>query len=179
MLNKKLFSILGIIIMIGLSIMFLSLIHNSLAYAPLPLNEHVPNINLKDITGDYFKFDQIRKEQCILIYFTTECGNCRIAMTNFNELENQFSDEIKVLGVSGSTVERTNSFLREYDITFQVLIDDLGIVKNDYGVRAVPAIYFIDDELILRGYRAGHRSLKNDRNWVQTLLFENHTLNEE
>jgi len=177
MLNKKLFSILGIIILITLSIMFLSLIHNSLAYTPLPLNERVPNINLKDLTGDFFKFDQIQKEKCILIYFTTECGNCRIAMTNFNDLQNEFSDEIKVLGVSGSTMERTDRFIREYDITFPVLIDDLRIVKNDYGVRVVPAIYLIDEELILRGYRSGHRSLQTDRNWITTLLFENHKVN--
>jgi len=74
-------------------------------------------------------------------------------------------------------MERTDRFIREYDITFPVLIDDLRIVKNDYGVRVVPAIYLIDEELILRGYRSGHRSLQTDRNWITTLLFENHKVN--
>jgi cytochrome c biogenesis protein CcmG, thiol:disulfide interchange protein DsbE len=179
MLNKKFISIFGILILITFFIVFLSFIYNSLAYTPLPLNEPVPNINLKALTGDYFKFEHTRKEKYILIYFTTECGYCRIAMTNFNELQNEFREEIIILGVSGSTISKTNSFIHEYDISFPVLIDDYRVVKSDYGVQAVPAIYLIDEELILRGYRSGHRSLQTDRNWITTLLFENHTVNEE
>lgn len=174
MSKEKFVSIFGLAILAAFSIVVLSFLYQSLTFKPLPVDESVPHLTLLSLTGDHFTLEETKTEKYILIYFTVECGNCIATLRNFNELYYEFISDIKILGISGSKPLKTEKFVSEYNISFPVLLDQYGIVKKEYGVRTVPAIYFIDERLTLRNYRSGHRSLQTDREWILKFLSANY-----
>jgi peroxiredoxin len=42
------------------------------------------------------------------------------------------------------------AFVREYDLTFPVLLDTTGLVGNSYQMRALPSTFFIDQEGVIQ-----------------------------
>ena len=69
------------------------------------------------------------------------------------DLEKFSKLETQVLGVSGDSLETHMRFAKEYDITFPLITDDNGKIKDSYGTSRIT--YLIDKKGVIRFIQKG------------------------
>lgn len=55
----------------------------------------------------------------------------------------------------GEDRETVQDFAREQGLTFPILLDETGVVAQEYRVRGIPVSFFIDREGIIREVHVG------------------------
>ena len=79
-------------------------------------------------------------------FFKVSCPTCQYAFPFLQRIyEAHGTNAVTIVGISQNTKKDTAAFLREYGITFPVLLDDTGSypVSNAYGLTNVPTIFWI------------------------------------
>lgn len=120
-----------------------------------------PNFVLPSLSGEPISSEQFRGKTLVLNFWASWCPPCRAEMPDLQALwdERLPQDDLVVLAVdflAEDTVAAATSFVEEFELTFPVVTDtpdgDVGI---RYGVRGLPATFFIDRNGILRKVSLG------------------------
>lgn len=121
-----------------------------------------PNFVLPSLDGgEPISSEDFRGKTLVLNFWASWCPPCRAEMPDFQELweERQSSDDLVILAVdflAEDTVEAASSFVDEFALTFPIATDTPdGDVAQRYGVRGLPATFFIDRDGILRQISLG------------------------
>jgi peroxiredoxin len=88
----------------------------------------------------------LRRGPVVAVFFKDSCPTCQFTLPFLERLYRAYPREkVAFAGISQDSPERTAAFLREYGITFPVLLDDTRTypVANAYGVQYVPTILLI------------------------------------
>jgi peroxiredoxin len=98
----------------------------------------------------------------VVTFFTTWCADCRSGMAALNALASQTGGAARVVGIDlQESAERVHSFVRDYGLTFPVLLDT-GDVASTWRVggrnQPLPATFFIDERGVVRKAIAGPAS---------------------
>ncbi len=111
--------------------------------------------------GEPISSQDFRGKTIVLNFWASWCPPCRAEMPDFQELweERQESDDLVILAVdflAEDTVEAASAFVEEFELTFPVVTDtpDSDVAER-YGVRGLPATFFIDRNGILRQISLG------------------------
>ena len=125
------------------------------------IGEPAPNFILPTLTGEPINSTDFRGQTLVLNFWASWCPPCRAEMPELQALaeERQAAGDLVVLGVdflAEDTVEAAASFVDEFQLTFPVVtgMPD-GSVAARYGVRGLPATFFIDRDGILRKINLG------------------------
>jgi peroxiredoxin len=115
--------------------------------AALTPGKTAPDISLPAMNGVGFLLRQaLSKGPVVAAFFKVSCPVCQFALP-FLERMYQAHDRKSVtfVGISQNSAKDTAAFLKEYDITFPVLLDDTETysVSNAYGLTNVPTIFWI------------------------------------
>jgi peroxiredoxin len=78
-------------------------------------------------------------------------GSCPVCQFTFPFLERLYKryggDGVTFLGISQNDERATQTFAKEYGLTFPMLVDENGYpVSNAYGLTNVPTIFLIDTD---------------------------------
>lgn len=117
-----------------------------------------PDFLLTAPNGELVALSDFRGKTVVLNFWATWCSPCRAEMPDlqavFNERESE--DDFAVVGVDfGEPTGAVQSFIDEFDLSFPIAIDsDLSVAKH-YGVRGLPASFFIDAQGIVRAVHLG------------------------
>ena len=120
-----------------------------------------PNFVLPTLEGEPISSEQYRGKTLVLNFWASWCPPCRAEMPDLQALweERLPRDDLVVLAVdflAEDTVGAAADFVDEFALTFPVVTDtpdgDVGI---RYGVRGLPATFFIDRDGILRKVSLG------------------------
>ena len=109
-----------------------------------------PDFQLKTVNDDTIRLSDYRgKKKIILNFWATWCPPCRAEMPAMQEFYEKNKDDVVILAVNMTHLEKQNSdvsaFIKEYGLTFPVLIQQDGTISNDhYNVISIPTTYFID-----------------------------------
>ena len=120
------------------------------------LGSPAPNFVLPTLTGEPINSQDFRGKTLVLNFWASWCPPCRAEMPDLQALweERLPQDDLVVLAVdflAEDTVEAAADFVEEFQLTFPVVTDTSdGDVAIRYGVRGLPATFFIDREGILR-----------------------------
>jgi peroxiredoxin len=79
-------------------------------------------------------------------FFKISCPTCQYAFPFLQRIyQAQGSQTVTIVGISQNTKKDTALFIKEYGITFPVLLDDTSSypVSNAYGLTNVPTIFWI------------------------------------
>jgi peroxiredoxin len=139
-----------------------------------------PDFNLPILNGGDFSLQEaLRVGPVIAAFFKISCPVCQYTLP-FLERIYQGSREtnVKLIGVSQNSAKDTARFVREYGISFPILLDDTETypASNAYGLTNVPTTFWISqdgqievssvgwsrgdiEEINQRGADAAHRSL--------------------
>jgi peroxiredoxin len=106
-----------------------------------------PVFTLSTMEGKQFSLQEaLGRGPVLLAFFKVSCPTCQYAFPFFQRLfEIHGNKAFTLVGVSQNGKKDTGAFLKEYGITFPVLLDDTSSypVSNVYGLTNVPTVFWI------------------------------------
>ena len=116
------------------------------------------DFTLQDLDGNAITLSDLQGRPVILNFWATWCSPCRIEMPEFQSVyENHPDGEIAIVAVNlDEPVDRVTKFFRdELGLTFTALLDEGGIIADQYGVFTYPTTYFINEEGVVTAVHRG------------------------
>ena len=115
--------------------------------AALAVGAKAPDFTLKTLDGKSFSLgEELGRGPVVLVFFKVSCPTCQYALPFYERLHKAYRIKgISLVGVSQNDAKDTTAFLKEFGITFPVLLDDTHSypVSNAYGLTNVPTIFWI------------------------------------
>ena len=120
-----------------------------------------PDFTLVDQNGETHTLSDYQGKTVFLNFWATWCSPCRGEMPEIQALYEKYGsnqEDLIVLGVAGPNVGQEGSaediaaFLSENKYSFPVVMDEDGGVFAQYGIRAFPTTFLIDENGSLFGY---------------------------
>lgn len=106
-----------------------------------------PTFTLPTMDGKQFSLeDALSRGPVLLAFFKISCPVCQYAFPYLERIYKSYGNgKITIVGISQNDKKDTASFLREFGVTFPVLLDDpkLYPVSNAYGLTNVPSLFWI------------------------------------
>jgi cytochrome c biogenesis protein CcmG/thiol:disulfide interchange protein DsbE len=105
------------------------------------------HFTLKDINGVDVKFESFRGKVILLNFWATWCGPCRVEIPYLVELQQQYADDLVILGISvDDSAEQMKPYATDMKINYPLLV---GLGRDDvqqaYGpLWGIPVSVFVD-----------------------------------
>ena len=126
------------------------------AVASVMLDQPAPHFELEDLAGNPLRLQDLRGKIVVLNFWATWCGPCVQEMPVFQQYQDQYPDELVVVGVDmQEDPRRVTDFLQNFDIRYPIVIDGPGDVGRLYNVLGLPTTFFIDQEGVARIHHIG------------------------
>jgi peroxiredoxin len=109
-----------------------------------------PDFTLKTPQGESYSLSDLKGQAIIVNIWATWCPPCRAEMPTLQKLQNEYGSQgLLVLAVNSTIQDEPLAiapFVKEYRLSFPILLDETGDVTRAYDVRALPSSYFITRE---------------------------------
>ena len=106
-----------------------------------------PDFTLPTIDGDKFSLSEaLQRGPVVLAFFKVTCPVCQYAFPLYERAYQRLKGtNASFVGISQNEEEETEQFIRQYGVTFPVLLDDPGKypVSNAYGLTNVPTLFLV------------------------------------
>jgi peroxiredoxin len=106
-----------------------------------------PDFTLPGLDGKQFSLSEaLARGPVLAAFFKISCPTCQYAFPFLQRIyEAHGNAAVTILGISQNEKRDTGAFIKEYGITFPVLLDDTSSypVSNAYGLTNVPTIFWI------------------------------------
>jgi peroxiredoxin len=132
---------------------------------------------LPDLSGKQVRLQDFRGNVVLLNFFATWCGPCREEMPSLEQVYRAYAQKgLVVVGVSGDVQGKTvvEPFVKDYELSFPVVLDQEDTVSRQYRVRGIPTIYLLDKHGRIAGMHVGGADWngKEARDIIERLLLE-------
>jgi peroxiredoxin len=135
---------------------------------PAPLNYTVKNMN-----GESVHLASYKGKIILLNFWATWCPPCKVEIPDLIALQNEYKDDIVVLGFSvDDTADQLKPFADEYQMNYQVLVG-LGHenIQEAYGpMWGIPVTIIIDRDGTVAKKQSGIRSKEQIEREIKALL---------
>lgn len=131
----------------------------------LKIGQRAPDFELKQLDGQTVKLSDYRGKTVMLNFWATWCPPCREEMPHMQQFhtENE-KDGVVILGVNATSTEISvpvvDSWLKEWGITFPIVLDEQGEVIKTYRVNSYPATFVIDGDGVIRHKHPGPMNMQ-------------------
>lgn len=113
----------------------------------LTTGKTAPDFTLTSTDGQVFSLrDALAHGPVIAVFFKISCPTCQYALPFLERIYKAYGNQtVTMVGISQNKKKDTVSFMKEYGVTFPVLLDDTDSypVSNAYGLTNVPTIFWI------------------------------------
>ena len=133
------------------------------------------DVRLKYLNGGEIHLSDYKGKIVFLNFWTTWCPPCRIEMPSMEKLHSQLQHkDFAMVGINlQESVSRVKAFVKEFKLTFTILLDTGGEVGRWFGIRSLPTTYILDKDGGIIGTALGPREWDSKKS---TALFE-HLIN--
>jgi len=115
--------------------------------AALAPGTKAPEFELKALDGERFSLnEELAGAPVVLVFFKVSCPTCQYALPFFERLYKAYGHKgVALVGVSQNDAKETAAFIKDFDVSFPVLLDDTRTypVSNAYGLTNVPTVFWI------------------------------------
>jgi peroxiredoxin len=115
--------------------------------ATLKAGTLAPDFTLPTMDGKKFTLsDALARGPVLAAFFKVSCPTCQYAFPFLERIYKTYgAKNVTIVGVSQNEKKDTASFIKEYGVTFPVLLDDTRTfpVSNAYRLTNVPSIFWI------------------------------------
>ena len=135
---------------------------------PAPLD-----FTLKDMDGVDVNLASFKGKIILLNFWATWCGPCKLEIPDLVALQDQYADDIVVLGFSvDDTPEQLKAYAAEYKMNYPVLVGNgHENIQDAYGpMWGIPVTIVIDREGKIAKKQSGIRSREQFEREIKALL---------
>jgi peroxiredoxin len=115
--------------------------------AALSTGTLAPDFALPTMDSKQFSLkDALDRGPVLAAFFKISCPICQFALPFLERIYQVYGDRnVTIIGISQNETKDTAAFIKEYKLTFPVLLDDTRTypVSNAYGLTNVPTIFWI------------------------------------
>jgi peroxiredoxin len=134
-----------------------------------------PAFRLPDLNGHAVSLEAYRDKLVLLHFWATFCSPCVEELPALESLWQEYGDEgLVILGIAGDrgNTDTVREFATKTGVSFPVVLDRDGRVRNDYEVVALPTTYLVGRDGKLSGRAIGARQWNDPggRVVIETLL---------
>jgi peroxiredoxin len=116
----------------------------------LPAGTKAPDISLPDLAGGRFSLQAALAQGPVLAaFFKVSCPTCQYTFPYLERIyKGHGRKKITIVGISQNAQRDTVAFVKEYGVTFRILLDDPNgyAVSNAYGLTNVPSLFLIGQD---------------------------------
>lgn len=113
----------------------------------LATGNKAPEFSLRSLDARNFSLpEELARGPVVLAFFKVSCPTCQYAFPFLQRLYTAYGNKgVTIVGVSQNDAKETAAFVKEFGLTFPVLLDELGKypVSNAYGLTNVPTLFWI------------------------------------
>jgi len=118
--------------------------------AALTAGMAAPDFKLQTMDGKQFALrDALTRGPVVAAFFKISCPVCQFAFPFLERIYKAHGGKkVTIVGVSQNEEKDTAGFIKEYGVTFPVLLDDTKnyAASNAYGLTNVPSIFWIGQD---------------------------------
>ena len=156
-----------------------SLLFSAAAHA-VEVGEQAPSFTLPKLNAELpasaVNLADFRGKVIYLDFWASWCAPCHISIPLLNKLRNEYAEQglpFEVIAINvDSNPEDGMDFLRDVPVEYVVLSDPEGNTPSQYGLKAMPTAYLVDQtgtvRLVHSGFKRSDIDMIADR--VQNLL---------
>ncbi len=136
-----------IIILVAVAVVSFMIYGKKGEFEPVIAGKEAPDFTLPDLQGKMVKLSDFRGKVVFLNFWATWCKPCEEEMPSMQALYNSLKGrdfEMLAVSVDSKGGEVVQEFVDKYRITFPVLHDQDGKVKETYKTTGVPETFIID-----------------------------------
>lgn len=121
----------------------------------LEINEVAPDFKLKNLSGEEVKLSDYRGKKVFLNFWASWCPPCKVEMPYMESYYKKYKEtmDIEIIAVNMTSDERkfeiVEAFVNSHGLTFPVLLDDEGEVKDLYKILAYPTTYMVNADGVI------------------------------
>jgi len=115
--------------------------------AALTVGASAPDFTLPTMDGKQFSLKEaLTKGPVLAAFFKISCPVCQFAFPFLERIYKAYGNRnVTMVGISQNEKKDTAAFIKEYGVTFPVLLDDTNSypASNAYGLTNVPSLFWI------------------------------------
>jgi len=115
--------------------------------AALTVGTTAPDFTLPTMDGKQFSLkDALVRGPVLAAFFKISCPVCQFAFPYLERIFKAYGNRnVTLVGISQNKKKDTAAFIKEYGVTFPVLLDDTDSypASNAYGLTNVPSLFWI------------------------------------
>ncbi|AST07450.1 membrane-associated thiol-disulfide oxidoreductase [Anoxybacillus flavithermus] len=125
----------------------------------IDVGEIAPDFELMTLKGKKMKLSQFRGKKVILNFWASWCPPCRAEMPEMQRFYEQFGQHVAIVAVNLTNKEKNHqaveTFINEKGVSFDIMLDEQGMVSRTYEVITIPTSYIIDEQGVIRSKHVG------------------------
>ena len=138
-----------------------------LGEAPVP-GRPAPDFVLPQLDGPQVRLSELRGQVVVLNFWASWCLPCREETPTLEAFFRQYGDRVAFYAINvAEPVDKVREFIREFGVSYPVLLDRDKRVFRQYRVTGYPETYWIDADGILRVRWQGPMTLDDMRRLYQ------------
>jgi thiol-disulfide isomerase/thioredoxin len=119
------------------------------------LNKEKLSINNFTLLNDK-EYLVLEDKPLIIHFWATWCPTCKFEASNIEKLSKDY--EVITIAVQSGTKEEIEKYLKEHNLTFNVVNDEEAIYSRNFNIKAFPTTFIYDENKNLRFSEVGYTS---------------------
>ncbi|HET6455134.1 MAG TPA: TlpA disulfide reductase family protein [Armatimonadota bacterium] len=144
--------------------------------AALNKGDKAPYFTLKTIDGKTVSLTSLRKGAKVLLidFWATNCPPCVAEIPHIQKLYAKYQKQgFRIAGISGyrgDSIQDVKAFIKENKVTYPIPYDAKKSVARQYGLWALPLMYVIDKNGVVKNIHIGYTDPEILESEVKALL---------
>ncbi len=143
--------LIGILAIVVVAIVISIVIGQKEKYSPIVPGSRAPDFTLPDLKGRMVSLSDHRGKVVFVNFWATWCKPCREEMPSMERLYRFLKSkdvpfEILAVSIDSEGPEVVENFRKEFNLTFPILHDRKGKIKEIYKTTGVPESFIVDQK---------------------------------
>ncbi|MBI5874920.1 MAG: TlpA family protein disulfide reductase [Deltaproteobacteria bacterium] len=167
-------AIIGIVVALVVIVVLLVVLGQRQKFEPVLEGKTAPDFALPDLKGKMVKLSDYKGKVVFVNFWATWCKPCEEEMPSmqkmYEALKKQYQNfELLAVSIDSKEPDVVEAFAKKHEVTFPVLHDKKGKIKEMYKTTGVPETFIVDQNGIIAEKVWGPRNW-NRQDSVRTII---------